>query len=269
MNKFSKTLSFIIVFLLIVCASFIIYIIFITPISKASNSNSKNNISDELTLTDTEDKIIFVNLKEKIEQTAANTTSTDNEQQVTKKENNINNTQQQNTTTNAPANSVAVTSTVTYPEGWLTSFHTQIEQLKQEFPSGYYWNDANGTGNGGVTQTPCNHSYNTYYCNLYLGNSTIIGGLGMGTQCAGFSSMLSDRIFGKDTPAKIFYNYDDIRIGDQARINNNSHTVFIIDKTDEYVIIAECNADYNSCIINWGRKIYRKNLTGYYITRWQ
>ena len=267
MNKFSKTLSLIIIFLLIVCISFVIYIIFITPISKASNSNSKNNISDELTLTDTEDKIIFVNLKEKIEQTAANTTSTDNEQQITKTD--INNTQQQNTTTNAPVNSVAVTSTVTYPEGWLTSFNTQIEQLKQEFPSGYYWNDANGTGNGGVTQTPCNHSYNTYYCNLYLGNSTIVGGLGMGTQCAGFSSMLSDRIFGKDTPAKIFYNYDDIRIGDQARINNNSHTVFIIDKTDEYVIVAECNADYNSCIINWGRKIYRKNLTGYYITRWQ
>ena len=81
--------------------------------------------------------------------------------------------------------------------------------------------------------------------------------------------MLSDRIFGKDAPAKVFYNYDDIRLGDQARINNNSHTVFIIEKTDDYVIVAECNADYKTCIINWGRKIYRKNLNGFYITRWQ
>ena len=165
--------------------------------------------------------------------------------------------------------SVANTTTTTYPDEWLNNFNTLILQLQNEYPKGYYWNHANNTANGSVTTTPCNHRINEAYCNTYQGKSTIACGFDIGRQCAGFASMLSDRVFGKDAPVRIFYNYDDIRIGDQARINNNSHTVFIIDKTDDYVVVAECNADYKSCIINWGRKIYRNNLTGFYITRWQ
>ena len=39
-------------------------------------------------------------------------------------------------------------------------------------------------------------------------------------------------------------------------------------KTDDNVIVAECNADYETCMISWGRKIMREDLQGYYITRW-
>jgi hypothetical protein len=156
-----------------------------------------------------------------------------------------------------------------YPEGWIKNFNNQITQLKNEYPAGYYWNHADNKANGSVTKTPCNHNSGKYLCNTYQGKSTQAYNIELGTQCAGFASMVSDRIFGKDVPAKIFYNYDNIRIGDQARINGGSHTVFIIDKTDDYVIVAECNADYNTCVINWGRKIPRNQLKGFYITRWQ
>ncbi len=88
------------------------------------------------------------------------------------------------------------------------------------------------------------------------------------TQCWGFASYLSDYIFGSDAAAERFYNYDSLRVGDQARIQGDSHTVFILEKTDDYVIVAECNADYETCMISWGRKIMREDLQGYYITRW-
>ena len=175
----------------------------------------------------------------------------------------------QNTTQKSSSNTTVKTSNFQYPDGWINNFNSQIAQLKSEYPSGYYWNHAGGVANGSVTKTPCNHNANQNYCNTYQGKSTQACGFSIGRQCAGFTSMLSDRIFGKDAPTRIFYNYDDIRVGDQARINNNSHKVFILEKTDDYVIVAECNADYKTCVINWGRKIYRNNLKGFYITRWQ
>ncbi len=159
-----------------------------------------------------------------------------------------------------------------YPDEWLEDFNKKIIELQKEFPSGTYWNHAGSMQDGNsVTNTPCNHSKDgELYCNSYHGNSDNAYDKKMtSVQCLGFASMLSDKVFGTDAEATRFENYDDIRIGDQARINNNSHTVFIIDKTDDYVVVAECNADYKTCIINWGRKIPREKLKGWYITRWK
>ena len=155
-----------------------------------------------------------------------------------------------------------------YSEEWINEFNSKVAELQKEYPKGYYWNHAGNTKNGSVTTTPCNHKEGKCYCNVYDSKSTRACGFKVGRQCAGFASMLSDEVFGKDAPVRIFYNYDEIRVGDQARINNNSHTVFIIEKTDDYVVVAECNADYKTCVINWGRKIPRNQLKGFYLTRW-
>jgi hypothetical protein len=156
-----------------------------------------------------------------------------------------------------------------YSEEWLQEFNKKVAELQQKYPKGYYWNHAGNGKNLGVTTVPCDHKNGKCYCNVYDSKSTKACGFKVGRQCAGFASILSDEVFGKDAPVRIFYNYDEIRVGDQARINNNSHTVFIIEKTDDYVVVAECNADYKTCVINWGRKIPRNQLKGYYITRWQ
>jgi len=158
-----------------------------------------------------------------------------------------------------------------YPEGWLDEFNEKITELQKEFPNGMYWNHmGSNEDTNGVTNIPCDHNINfEKYCNSYHGNSDDAYDIKMScVQCLGFASMLSDRIFGTDAPAIKFYNYDEIRVGDQARINGDTHTVFIIDKTDEYVVVAECNADYVTCKISWGRKIPREELIGFYITRW-
>lgn len=160
-----------------------------------------------------------------------------------------------------------------YPSGWLDSFNDKVEELKQMFPSGKYWNhmdvESDGTDYLMITDIPCNHAENgEAYCNLYNGMSDdAYVYKDTSTQCWGFASYLSDYIFGSDAAAERFYNYDSLRVGDQARIQGDSHTVFILEKTDDYVIVAECNADYETCMISWGRKIMREDLQGYYITR--
>ena len=158
-----------------------------------------------------------------------------------------------------------------YPAGWLEAFNARLAELQEEYPAGKYWNHRGSeTENPGVTDKPCSHStYGTAYCNRNDATTALYLGFDYGTQCTGFSGMLSDEIFGKDAPIRSFKTYADLKIGDEARINANSHTVFIVDKTDSYVVVAECNADYQTCRIDWGRRIFRYRLNGTYLTRWE
>ena len=165
-----------------------------------------------------------------------------------------------------------------YPENWLEEFNEKVALLQEIFPSGKYWNhmgqNASNPGETNniycVTDIPCNHNiYGELYCNAHYGKSNdVYPYYATCSQCRGFASLLSDIIFGEDAPVRYFEDYDELRIGDQARIDGDFHSVFIIDKTDEYVIVAECNADLQTCQINWGRKILRQDLNGWYITRW-
>ncbi len=157
-----------------------------------------------------------------------------------------------------------------YPEGWLDSFNEKIIELQKLFQNDMYWNHMNSepmnpceTNNVySVTDIPCNHSLNgECYCNAYYGKSDEVYPYpSTSVQCRGFASLLSDNIFGKDAPVYVFEDYNKLRIGDQARIDGDYHSVFIIDKTDEYVIVAECNEDLESCKISWGRKIMKEDL---------
>jgi len=165
-----------------------------------------------------------------------------------------------------------------YPKNWIGNFNKKILVLQKIFPSGKYWNhmgqDATNPKESNniysVTDIPCNHYENgEIYCNAHYGKSDELYPYeATCSQCRGFASMLSDFIFGKDAPVRYFEDYDELRIGDQARIDGDYHSVFIIDKTDEYVIVAECNSDLETCQINWGRKILRENMNGWYISRW-
>ena len=165
-----------------------------------------------------------------------------------------------------------------YPENWIGNFNKKIIALQKIFPSGKYWNHMGKKATNpeksnnmySVTDIPCNHYENgEIFCNAHYGKSDELYPYeATCSQCRGFASMLSDFIFGKEAPVRYFENYDELRIGDQARIDGDFHSVFIIDKTDEYVVVAECNSDLETCQINWGRKILRENMNGWYISRW-
>ena len=159
---------------------------------------------------------------------------------------------------------------IPYNEDWMLWFREITDAMRKEFPDNAYWNHIGKSADYlGVTNRACNHhDTGPIYCNRYTCASTNACGWGYGTQCAGFAGLLSDRVFGSDAPVHIFYDYDAIRPGDQARINKDTHTVFILEKTDDYVVVAECNAGgMNDCKIAWGRQIPRNQLGGFYLTR--
>ena len=165
-----------------------------------------------------------------------------------------------------------------YSNEWIIDFNNKIIELQKIFPEGKFWNhmgleatNSEVTNNiYSVTDIPCNHTKNgENYCNAHYGKSDdLYPYKATCCQCRGFTSLLSDLIFGADAPVRYFEDYDELRIGDQARIDGDYHSVFIIDKTDEYVIVAECNRDLQTCQINWGRKILREDMEGWYISRW-
>ena len=156
----------------------------------------------------------------------------------------------------------------------------KILQLQKKFPHGAYWNLMGVGSHSGreaweiVTKTPCNHwLYGSSYCNYYYGKSSVpVIGITESIQCLGFASMLSDQIFGKDAPVRMFYEFDKLRIGDQIRLTNAEHSMVVIEKTGDQITVAEVNADYSTCRISWGRKLTRRELANYggafYITRY-
>ena len=115
--------------------------------------------------------------------------------------------------------------------------------MKSAYPEGMRWtNDNYYKWNGG--------RYN--------------GGYG----CAGFAFLLSDAAFGT-LPARTVYDItlDDVRIGDILRINNNGHSVIVLEIYEDYVVIAEGN--YNRSI-HWGRELSAEQVAkaDYLMTRY-
>ena len=147
------------------------------------------------------------------------------------------------TTTNAPA--VTTTNAPSSVPGLdEKSIYNAMIAFKSQYPEGTPWtNDNSYVWNGGIYKT--------------------------GYGCAGFAFMLSDAAFGKLPARKIVSaNVSDIRVGDILRINNDSHSVIVLQITDEGVVLAEGN--YNRSV-HWGRKLTwaeTKNTLTYIMTRY-
>ena len=71
-----------------------------------------------------------------------------------------------------------------------------------------------------------------------------------GVGCAAFAFELSDAAFG-DQPRKEHHNVYNVRVGDIIRINDNTHSVIVLEVNPDGVVVAEGN--YNSSV-HWGRK---------------
>ncbi|MCR5460291.1 MAG: hypothetical protein K6F51_10370 [Acetatifactor sp.] len=91
--------------------------------------------------------------------------------------------------------------------------------------------------------------------NTYNWNGGIYTG---GGGCAGFAFAMSDAAFGT-LPARILIetSYDAIRPGDILRINNDGHSVIVLQKFGDHVVVAEGN--FNSTV-HWGRTFTKTEL---------
>ena len=147
-------------------------------------------------------------------------------------------------------------------------------------PFGSYWNHCGYELSPGeenwsiVTEIPCDHeALGKEYCNSYRGATDEFFPFYDGSQCLGFSSMLSDQLFGADAPVSMHRSYERLRPGDQIRLTVENHSMLVIGKSEAGVAVAEVNADYNTCQISWGRELSRETLEDYgeeveYFTRY-
>ena len=107
--------------------------------------------------------------------------------------------------------------------------------------------------------------------NFYAWKGGIYSG---GYGCAGLAFALSDAAFG-DAPARQIntINYDEIRVGDILRVNNDSHSVIVLERQETKIIIAEGNIHINGGPgqVHWGRELTKSEVlskTDFYYTRY-
>lgn len=89
-----------------------------------------------------------------------------------------------------------------------------------------------------------------------------------GAGCAGFAFLLSDAAFG-NTPARKHFDFNNLRVGDILRINNDTHSVIILCISNNTVTLAEGN--YSSTI-HWGRTFSLEDIKlkiDYVLTRYR
>lgn len=108
-----------------------------------------------------------------------------------------------------------------------------IYGLKSQYPEGMHWTNDND----------------------YLSQAMRIHGYG----CAGFALICSDAAFGSLPLSGTHSDFDRIRAGDMLRVDNDTHTVVVLEKKADSVVVAEGN--YNNSI-HWGREITRSELVG-------
>jgi len=134
----------------------------------------------------------------------------------------------------------------------------KFKKLQKQYPSGKYWNHVNrfNYSSTTVTNNPCRHSSidDISTCNHYYCPNGILG-----YQCYGFAWKMSDLVYGRNAKIKNFKSFEKCKMGDVIRYRG--HSVIITEKHKNYVVVGECNYG-NTCMILWGRKVYKTELKG-------
>ncbi len=113
--------------------------------------------------------------------------------------------------------------------------------------------------------------------NYYHWNGGAIGGANISAVgCVAFAFTLSDAAFGS-LPNRMYaagdFSYEDIKVGDILRVNNDTHTVIVLEVSDVGVTLAEGNigiGDHKGKV-HWGRTMSRDEVmanASHYITRY-
>lgn len=89
--------------------------------------------------------------------------------------------------------------------------------------------------------------------------------------CVAFAFELSDEAF-RNIPARMYakggFKFEDIKVGDILRVDNDAHTVIVLEVSDTGVVVAEGNVNGQ---VHWGRAISKETVmsdTNHYITRY-
>lgn len=153
-----------------------------------------------------------------------------------------------------PVNPLARTGVIpTYEEAY-----EAMIALKNKYPEGMEWTNFTPYGSKGSLG------------DSYVWKGGRIYGSNQGVGCSAFAFILSDAAF-DHLPARAFANgqftFDDVKVGDILRVNNNSHSVIVLKKSAGGVIVAEAN--YNKSV-HWGRALSKSEVSNanHWITRY-
>ena len=145
---------------------------------------------------------------------------------------------------------------VSHDSSWYTqtAVYNRLMAMKSSYPEGMTWTNDNS------------------YSNTYLWHGGKWDGYNLnytGYGCAGFVLIMSDAAFGTDLPMWQDENvtFSKIRVGDILRINNNTHSVIVLEVHSDSVTVAEGN--YGGTI-HWGRTFSRAEVEAadYMLSRW-
>lgn len=151
---------------------------------------------------------------------------------------------------------------VTYNSGIIptpTEVYNAMTALKDQ--------DAYKEGTTWTNDEPYPDATGDYHWNGGTINGVNISAVG----CVAFAFVLSDAAFGS-LPARMYsqgeFAFADIKVGDILRVNNDAHTVIVLEVSDAGVVVAEGN--YNGTV-HWGRAISKEEVmrdASHYITRY-
>lgn len=110
----------------------------------------------------------------------------------------------------------------------------KVGKLKKRFPEGKRWTNMN------------QYESKSYYYNKSF----------YGCGCVAFALICSDSVFSNHARKK-YKDFHSIKVGDVLRIDNDTHSVFVLDKDEDSVTVCEGNFDKK---IHWGRVISREAL---------
>lgn len=132
--------------------------------------------------------------------------------------------------------------------------YSRLIAQKTNYPEGTHWNDAS----------------RTYVWQDIIGMEEYTHTTYTGYGCVAFAYEMSDAAFGKNTLGSIVedYSFDQIRVGDILRINHDSHSVIVLEKQSDGVVVAE--GGYNDSV-HWGRKLKKAEVVekgNFLITRY-
>ena len=130
--------------------------------------------------------------------------------------------------------------------------------LQEQYPEGMTWTNFTPYGSNGSLG------------DSYVWKGGAVYGANRGVGCTAFAFLLSDAAFGS-LPARTIsggsFTFEDVKVGDILRVENNSHSVIVLQKSAGGIIIAEAN--YNKSV-HWGRAMSATDVlaANYIITRY-
>ena len=105
--------------------------------------------------------------------------------------------------------------------------YKKLKAMKKKMPEGMSWTNENS------------YRFHGGYINIGYG-------------CSAFAFKMSDAAFGADTKATMHKNFNDIKVGDIIRMDDNTHSVIVLKVVGKKLVVAEGNYDES---VHWGRVI--------------